>query len=57
MCERFVSKDPFMVKYCLLRYKTQKMCDEAIDNCLSTLKSVPDCFFTDMMIRKLHEAY
>ena len=45
-----------MLKYYLDRYKTQKMLDEAVDDCLSALKFVPDWFVTYKMIRKLLEA-
>ena len=44
-----------MLKYCHDRYKTQEMCDEAVDDCLSALKFVPDWFLTAKMIKKLHE--
>ena len=33
-----------MLKYCLNRYKTQKMCDKAFDDFLPALKFVPDWF-------------
>ena len=47
-----------MLKYCLNRYKTQEMCNEAVDDFLPTLKFVPDWFFTNKMItkKKLHNA-
>ena len=32
MYDRVVSEDPFILKYCLDRYETQKMCDEAVDD-------------------------
>ena len=35
-------KNCFMVKCCLDGYKTQEMCDKAVDNFLPTLESVPD---------------
>ena len=35
MCDIVVSKD------CPDKYKTQKMCDEAVDYCLAVLKLVP----------------
>ena len=31
MCGRVVSKDHFMLKYCHDKYKTQEMCDEAVE--------------------------
>ena len=37
MCEKAASKGPFMLKYCLDRYKTQETCDKAVDACLSLL--------------------
>ena len=32
----------FLVLYCPDKYKTQRVYDEAIDNCLAALKFVPD---------------
>ena len=37
---KVVSKEPFMLKYYLDKYKTQEMCDKAVDVCLPTLKLV-----------------
>ena len=37
-----------MLKYCLDRYKTQDMCDKAVDTCLPALKFAPDWFATDV---------
>ena len=31
MCDKDVSKDPFMPKYCLDRYKTKKICVKLVD--------------------------
>ena len=45
-----------MLKYCPDRYKTPKVCREAVDDCVSALKFVPNWFATDKMIKKLHEA-
>ena len=42
-----------MLKYSLKRYKTQEMCDEAIDTSLLALKFVPDWFVTNKMLEKL----
>ena len=41
-----VSSYPFLKVYCLDKYKTQKMCDEAVDDCLAALKFIPDWFVT-----------
>ena len=45
-------EDPFMIIYCLSRYKTWKMCDEAIHSCLVALKRNPDWFVTSKMPEK-----
>ena len=42
-----------MLKCSLKRYKTQKMCDEAIDASLLALKFVPHWFVTNKMLEKL----
>ena len=34
MCDKGVSKNPFMLIYCPDRYKPQKICDQAVDDCL-----------------------
>ena len=46
MCDKNISKEPFILKYCLDRYKTQEMCYEAVDGCLPALKFIPDWFVT-----------
>ena len=38
------------------KYKAQKMCDVAVDDCLAALKLIPDWFFTSNMIKKLFTA-
>ena len=52
MYDRVVSEYPFLIVYCPDKYKTQKMCDEAIDNSLAALKLIPDWFVTSKMIKK-----
>ena len=37
MCDIVVSEDPFMLIHCPNRYKTQRMCDKVIDDCLPAL--------------------
>ena len=49
MCERVVSKDNFILTYCPERYETQKMCDEAINDCPAALKFFPGWFVTSKM--------
>ena len=56
MCDRAFSEDPFILKYFLDRYKTQEMCDIAVDNFLPTLKFAPDWFVRRKMIKKLYNA-
>ena len=57
MRDEVICNDPFMLKYCLNRYKTKKMCDKAVDDCLSSLKFVPDWFLTSKMLEKLCDVY
>ena len=52
MCDTFVSEDPFLIVYCPDKYKTQRTCDEAVDDCLAALKLVPDWFVISEMIEK-----
>ena len=42
MLDSVVSEVPFIIVYCLDKCKTQRMCDEAVDNCLAALKFIPD---------------
>ena len=44
-----------MLKYCLDRYKTQEMCDKAVDEFLPALKFVPDWFVTNKILEKLND--
>ena len=53
MCDRVVSEYPFLIVYCLDKYKTQRMCDQAVDGCLVALKFIPDWFFTRKMLRNI----
>ena len=53
--DKVVSKNPFMVKYCLDRYNTQEMCDKTVDSFLPTLKFVPDWFVISNIIKKLKD--
>ena len=45
----FLSEDAFMLVYFPDRYKTQRMCNEAVDDYLATLKLTPDSFVTSMI--------
>ena len=42
-----------MLKYCQDRYKTHKMCEEAVDACLPALKFVVNWFVTPKMLEDL----
>ena len=42
MCDKAVSSDLFMLKFCLHRYKTQEMCDKTAEDFLPALKFVPN---------------
>ena len=44
MCDTLAFEDPSLIVYCPDKYRTQTMCDEAVDDCLAALKLVPDCF-------------
>ena len=54
--EKAVSNDHFMLKYCLNRYKYQKISDKAVDDFLPAFKFVLDWFVTSKKIKKLHNA-
>ena len=41
-----------MLQYCLDRYKSQEMCDKAVDVFLTTLKLVCDWFVMRKMLEK-----
>ena len=53
MTVKVVSKEPFILKNCLNRYKTQEMYDKTIDAFLPTLKFVPDWIVTNKILEKL----
>ena len=53
MCNRAVFEDPFLTVYCPNRYKTQIMCDVAVDNSPTALKFISDWIVTSKMIKKL----
>ena len=53
MCGKIVPDDPFELKYCHDKYKTQKICNKAVYDFLPTLKFVLGWFVTSKMIKKL----
>ena len=56
MSDKLVSKDPFVLKHCHDKYKTEEMCDKAIDLCIPALKFVPAWFVTSKTIENLESA-
>ena len=42
--------------YCPDKYKTQRMCGEAVDDSLAALKLIPDWFVASKMIKKIYTA-
>ena len=52
ICDKVVSKVPFMLKYYLDRYKIQEMSDIADDIGLLALNFFPDWLITSNMIEK-----
>ena len=53
LCDKIVSEDHFMLRYCHDKYKTQNVCDNAVYSCLLALENVTDWFATSKMIKKL----
>ena len=51
MCYRAISEDRFVLVYCHNKCKTQKMCNEALNDCLASLKFFSDWFVTSKMIK------
>ena len=56
MLDSVVSEVPFIIVYCLDKCKTQRMCDEAVDNCLAALKFIPDLFVASKMFENFDKA-
>ena len=50
MCDRVISEGPFLIVYYLGKYKTQRMCDKAVDDSLAALKLNPDWFVTSKIL-------
>ena len=51
MSYRVDSEDPFWKVYCPDQYKTQKMCDKAVDYSLEALNLTPNWFVAIKMIK------
>ena len=52
MFDRVLSGYPFSIVYSPDEYITPKMCKEAADDPLATLKLIPAWFFTNKVIKK-----
>ena len=49
MCDKFFTKEPFMLRCSPDRYKIQEICNKAFDSYLLILKVFPDWFVTNKM--------
>ena len=56
MCYSVVSEDAFMIVYCRDKYKIQRMCDGAVDDCLAVLKFIPDWYVTSKILKNFDNA-
>ena len=56
MCASAVSEDPFMTVYFHNKYKTQRMYDDAVDDCLAALRFISDLFPTSKMLENFGRA-
>ena len=56
LCYIVIPEDPSLIVYCPDKYKTQRMRDEAVEDCLAALRLVSDWFVTSEMIKKLFTA-
>ena len=56
MSDRAVSEDNFLMVYSPDKHKTQRMCDNDINDSLALLKFLPDRFLTIKMFKKLFTA-
>ena len=52
MCDSVGCEDPFIIVYCTDIYKTQRMCDQTIDDCLAALNFISNQFVTSKMLQK-----
>ena len=56
MCDRVVSQDIFLIVYCPHQYKTQRTCDEAVNDSAAALQLISDWFIRNKMIKELFTA-
>ena len=50
MCDKGVSKEPAMLKYCHDKYRTQEICDKAVDSYLQALNFLTDWSVTSKTV-------
>ena len=50
MCDKSLFDDPFMTVYCHNKYKTQRMCDEAVGDCPAASKFIPGWFVASKIL-------
>ena len=53
LINKVVSEEPFILKHCIDRHKTQETHDKAVDALLLALKFVPGYFVTNEVLEKL----
>ena len=56
ICYSLVSENNFLIVYCPGKYKTYRMRDEAVGDCLATFKFTSDWFITSKMLEKFDNA-
>ena len=56
MSNRSLFEVYFSIRHIPDQYKTQSLCDKAVDDYLAALKLVPDWFVTSKMIKELFTA-
>ena len=56
MCGRVVFEDAFLIVHCLGKYKTQRMCEEVVDDSLAASNLIRDWFVTSKIIKEVYTA-
>ena len=57
ICDKVVSLYPLLISCFSVKYKTQRMRDEAVDDSLAALKLILDGFVRSNMIKKLYTTW
>ena len=53
ICDIIIMLYPFLIVHCPNEYTSQKMCDEAVDDSLASLKLIADWFVKNKTIKTL----